>query len=71
MLPVNLKEDLMANNSIKVVFPDDIDLQGIPDEIMITCEHLQGGILPLLEAQCEHVSHQVHDMSQSSQSLQE
>ena len=61
----------MANNSIKVVFPDDIDLQDIPDEIMLTCDHLQGGILALLAARCQHEQDQVHDMSQSAESLLE
>ena len=61
----------MANNSINIVFSDNVDLQDIPKEIMITCEHLQGGILPLLAAQCQHVSHQDHDMSQSVEFLLE
>ena len=60
-----------TDNSIKVVFPENLDLQKFPKEIMITCEHLQGGILPLLEAQCQHEQDQVHDMSQSAESLLE
>ena len=60
-----------TDNSIKVVFPENLDLQKFPKEIMITCDHLQGGILALLNARCEHVPHQDHDMSQSSQSLLE